>query len=244
MSYLWQKSQDMKGEVQAETLASIQGRLHQWARMNNAMIKAKAVATKLHGAYEPRAWISKGGPSRTHLLQRAKYRAQLLETLRKTYAEVDASPWTTEGMVPLRVAGKAPVTLYRAGVKQELKPGDRFVFGRLGVLQIHEETAVISHDWLGHIELLQGDVLTAHGLSQRVSNRTENSKLMQVLTEARDGGDAELLMLERAMPLVHLAIRQTLEQHPDAKGAPQLRLILANYDNQMQPTIKNESSDR
>jgi hypothetical protein len=95
------------------------------------------------------------------------------------------------------------------------------------------EAIVIEDRWLGKITVPPGDMVSVWAFP-RCLDKDANDKVKKAVTAALDDDEKSALALERSLPLVHSLLRDGLREHPTAKGAPRLRLILTLFDDVVQ----------
>ncbi len=237
VGYLWRKSEGLSPQTPMVPRIAINESLHRWARLNSALLRARAAAGPV--PVSPRAWMSKAAPSPKMRLDFATYVKRISAEAQRLYPHVDAGTWDHEAIVPLQVTGKEPITLIRDGWRDELKPGQRFIFRRLDIIETGKHRATLAHTWVGPIALPPTRCFTGTQLANHLEadRDSRDTVLGPVVRKALDGNAAEALMLERALPLVHKRLRNAVASRPDAKGAPRLRLILSAYDETTVPQI-------
>ncbi len=227
---LWRETAYSTDSRDHERLPELFGRLDEHIRVSEALMRAESLVRP-----EPlsrRAWMSKAGPSRE---MRAKEQAtvqQLLDAAKLLYMRPLSGPWHTDATVSLTLArDSARPSLLRGGGRRVIQPGDLIEFNRLDLLESPpgDSPTTFVHDWLGQVGLPPGQLVSVWDLAG-LHTPAAAEKLRTVVTDAIRGDDASAVRLERALPFAHSEIRRALEAHPDAPGAPRLRLILTLFD--------------
>jgi len=201
-------------------------RLEQHARVTDALVLARGQVKP--AAVSERAWMSKAGPRREQLLALDNYVKDLHKTARDEYPRTEPGAWNKDGAVPLDPAPGAPAPfVVHSGKMVPLAKEMRF--GRLDLLVTSKTKASFAHEWIGIVELPPGTTVSVWSLETYLSAESKK-KVAETVKAALDGDEHQALALERAMPLVHQALRAALVTSPSAKGAPRLRTILALFD--------------
>lgn len=213
--------------AEAPALAGLYGRLEQHARVDDAVIRALAVA----GPIEQRPWMSKAAQPRELMGQPHLVAPEaLVPELKKAYPQATAGAWRTGATVRLRVKS-APdgAALLRRGASLKLTDGALVVFGRLDVIAVPAGggALVLEHAQLGALTVPADRAVTAWNLPNLLGDagKKEVSRWIQ---EAAACDRAAQRSIEQALPATHAALRIAAAR--DTKGAPAMRLILALFE--------------
>ena len=154
------------------------------------------------------AWGSKAGPHRQIRAAEKKLRQELARRL-EALRDAPLSSWMTEAATGLRVA-KGRVILVREGVEQVIEAGDSFRFGRLDLLR-SEEGAVLSHAWLGEMDLPPARLFDVWGLPDLLTGDARMS-IGRALLAAGRGDETGAGLLELSLPFCHAALMRELSR--------------------------------
>jgi hypothetical protein len=226
VAYLWRRTP--QPDVELFRL------FYQHARIANTLIKAKGNKV----LYEPRAWMSKAGPSRGYY-QRLK---ETYESSKGIYPFADTGTWEKDGIVLLTIAkGSNPVTLIRNGKRRVIQPQEVIRFGRLDLLETGSVVCELEHSEIGPLELPAGQLTDARSINQYLFELGKYN-LRKIIEKALDGDEKAVQIIEEALPLAHKNLRESLQNKANAqeKGAPRLRLILSLFDDVPQEKVPSE----
>lgn len=234
-AYLWRKTAAIDSEARVELYA----RLRQHSRITDALIRAHAQVKPL--MQPPRAWMSKAGPKKGDVVEMEAYETamkDMVKVAKEVLPTTDEGTWKRDGIALIKLIAGSP-QLIRGGREREL-PGDQSTrFGRLDLLKTGEKPASIGHEWLGKIDLPAKSVVSVWELPTLLPAAAKQ-KLDEVVHEAlKDNSEVAADRLERCLPMSHAAIRAGLQELPNSKGAPRLRLILSLFDDTIMPVLAN-----
>lgn len=236
-AYLWRKAAGGIDKTQRTQAVELFARLNRHARMTNALVRAQARVKPF--LVPPRAWMSKAGPKTSYVVAQKQAVGETLKTARWLYAGSDTGTWERDGCVLASVArGSAPLTLVRAGHRQELKEGATVRLNRLDLVETPAggKPVVLEHAWLGQITLPADRTLSVWDLPALLPAGARHQAEVAV-GEALDGEEKPARKLEQALPLVQRVLREKLVKTSNAKGAPRLRLILSLFDDAVMPAL-------
>jgi hypothetical protein len=238
-AHIWRKTATDDPKQTAE-LAQLYARLHQHARITNALIAAHAQVRP--PMESPRAWASKAGPRPGEMEQiKAFQRAQndVLVVAAKLYPSADEGTWKRDGLIQLSPVKDLPSpNAVRAGKLKGFPEGEKTRVGRLDLLEAPKgKAAVLEHEWLGRIELPAGKTLSVWDLPDCMSKEGKD-KLKTVIDKALNGDEKSAEQIEKVLPVAHADLRVALKEAPKAKGAARLRLILSLFDDAIMPQLK------
>lgn len=226
-AWIWRKAAKAPGT--REERIALHERLHGHARLVATMTRARFEVKAER--WNPRAWMSKAGPSKEALRAEKEVRVKLLEAARRLHAATDVGPWRTDATVELWVAeGSAPLTVVRGADRLERASGSALRMSRLDLLLAPggDRPVKLEHAWLGRLSLPKDGAVSVFGLPALLGD--EAREKARASAEAAVAGDeAATSRLELALPLVHEAARAALEKAPDGKGAPRVRTMLALF---------------
>lgn len=201
-------------------------RLHQHAKLANALIKANADVKPI--GIPPRAWASKAGPKRELIVREHKIQKALLAALRKHYATADAAPWSTEAGIVLHVPEGAPAVTVRRGEQVlAVAPGKSVVIDRLSLIDTRTNPKVLlEHKHMGRVTLPGGQLIGVQALPTYVLGETRQRVDAAVLKALLGDDPLDAALIETTLPFSYRAVQRALAERPDAKGADRLRTIL------------------
>jgi len=198
--------------------AWLYGRLHQHARVVDAVTRAQAEI----GPITMRPWLKKSGPSKEDIVERNEKIEGMMEIAAERYAEATATTWDTVSTA-LTVRGGA-VELARAGRVQRIAAGGAVALNRLDVLWCADACTLV----------------TEHGRTLSIESQTEvtlfdlhhhlgddDRKRVEALVAKAVAGEPKALdAVERELPVAHGAIRSLLAE----RESPALQTLLVTFD--------------
>ncbi len=234
-AHLWRKTAGAVDGTDRKALADLLARLHRQARLNNALVAARAHVRPINDA--PIAWRGKAGgprPLTPEMKQALELRnaMMLMTNVKATFKSADAGTWDGEGFVGLTVAeGSASVTQIRHGQGMVPLSKGNLAFGRFDLLETApgHKPAILLHQELGRIEIPAGKLVSVWEMPHYLSAKSKET-LKQIVADALAGKEPAAQKLERMLPLAQPLIRDGLREAPGAAGAPRLRLILTQFD--------------
>ena len=237
-AHLWRRTRTNDASESAD-LARLYARLHQHARVTDALIAAHAQVRPPMEA--PHAWMSKAGPRPGEMEQiKAFQRAQsdVMLVAAKLYPSTDEGTWKRDGLILLSpVKDAASPNVIKAGKLKGFPEGEKTRVGRLDLLEAPKDKAgILEHEWLGRIELPAGKTASVWELPGYLS-KDGVSKLKSMIDKALNGDEKAADQLEKVLPLAHADLRTALKEVPKAKGASRMRMILSLFDDAIMPKL-------
>ena len=228
-AYLWRKARGINETEAANQLTELFRRIELHARITDALIRAQfeVKPTRIN----PRAWMSKAGPSRQMLANRLNAAKAISAAARKLFPDISAGTWYRDAVLRLKLDGKSgPAIVTRAGKPITIQPGETFAFGRLDMLKSDGDEPLLLEDLeFGALRVPANTAVSAWSLPSFLAQAGER-RLQKTLQAALDGDARAARRLELALPLSHKVIRRALRETPQAAGASRLRMILSLFD--------------
>lgn len=223
-AYLWRASARVPRDARRIELYL---RLRQHLRL--ALTFARAHVAARAPAFEPRAWMSKAGPTRPQLEREEAAVRDTLAAARRLYATQDAGPWDRECRVGCRLAaGSAGLTLPSSHTRLVVA-GESLRLGRLDMVMAGNAGAVLEHAHYGRFAVGPDRIVTAWELGEGADDAAR-ARIDTDIAAALAGDEPAAARLEGAFALAHGAVRAALAAHAEAPGAPRLRTIAALFD--------------
>lgn len=198
--------------------AWLYGRLHQHARVVDALIRAEAET----GPINMRPWLKKSGPSKADITDRNEKIAGMMTLAEERYPDATATTWDTVATA-LTIRGTA-VELARAGRVQSIAAGGAVSLSRLDVLWCAEACTLVTE----HGRTLSVPAQTEVTLFDlhRYLSQDDREAIDALVTKAVAGEPTALDAVERELGVTHAAIRSLLAK----RESPALQTLLVTFD--------------
>jgi hypothetical protein len=252
-AYLWRRTAGGVDRAEAGALVELYARLTRHARLTNAMIRIRVSslsfdrARKPGGASAGRAepfpfpWVAAGGRGRmisSRKVRQCHVPGGLLGTVdsrRCTGSTPRRTPAPArDGVVRLTVAEGSAPGLVRGGNRWMPRPGQACAWS--GSTDRHARRrrwCWSTSGWDGSSCPRTGSC--RYGPARAAAGRGEGEGGGVGALRPTNNHDGEVRQLERALPLVHAALRVGLKTDGHKPGAARLRLILSLFDDAVTP---------
>jgi hypothetical protein len=222
--YLWRLTSRRTEPIGRAADVALFARLRRYARLSNVLIRARG---RIKAAqFEPRAWMSKAGPSRELRQRESRIRMQLLGAAKALWPTTDTGTWERDATLDLNLPAGSTLTLLRGSGGQTPKGTLRLT--RLDLLR-SAAALDVEHAWLGTIRLPARRVFSVWELPALLS-KEQRGRVKAVVQKALSGDTQAAKQIESALPLAHACLRERLDLKPNMPGAPRLRTILTLFD--------------
>jgi len=239
LGYLWRITGRRVDPAARAGDVALYAELRQFARLLDTLVLSRGRVKA--SAFNPRAWMSKAGPSKTERRREERLRRLLLAEAAKLWPTSVAESWARDAHIEFGLArDSSPVVLHRAGAKHSLKAKEALVrFARLDLLETPASgpPVVLSHVWLGALPLPRGRTLSVWDLPGLLPASVVE-RLRTALDKALLGDALAAQRIESTLPVSHAELRRALDKQPKAAGAPRLRTILSLFDERTVPPPK------
>jgi hypothetical protein len=252
-AYLWRKTTHEVDHSEMGALIELYARLRRHARLTNALIQGQVAVLPFDVFSDPRWSMGRGmpklpsekGPTIEDFIYSATSSGRPLRASRyhtstanlpALFESADAGTWSRDGIVQFSIAeGSAPLGVVRGGNRWVPRPGQTIRVERLDLIDTPPgKPVILEHAWLGRIELPPDRLVSVWNLPELLAKEMRE-QVARTVQEAMAGNAEAALKLERALPLVHAALREQLQSSPEKRGAANLRRLLSLFDDAVMP---------